>query len=151
MTDVERMTAELAALRESGRMFAKLASRYGRVMEAALIELHQNGAETAMRWILNASEPPADEGDGLGWDGRESARQWFDRVMTADAAATAVGTPCGSKPRRVTVNKAALETFTDMARAAWGQRDQEFCAGTAEFAVSAAEFEALVAALDIEE
>lgn len=151
MTEIKGTGTRLASLVEDGRLFAKLAARYCRVMEAARIELHQNGAETAMQWILGASEPPVDEGDELGWDGRESAREWFDRVMAADAATAAAGGPvehtCGS----VIVKKAALQAFIGESRSVRDQRDQEFCAGIAESAASAAEFEALVAALDIEE
>lgn len=55
-----------------------------------------------------------------------------------------------SDQARVTVDKAALDKFIEEAGAAWGQRDQEFCAGEDEFNDSEEEFARLVAALRIE-
>jgi hypothetical protein len=48
-----------------------------RAMEAARIEMIQNGPEKAMQWILNALP---DQWDREAWDGSESAQEWFDRT-----------------------------------------------------------------------
>jgi hypothetical protein len=75
------------------KLLGSITARQYRVMEAAVIEMLQNGPAAAMQqWILNALPPPVDEGDGLGWDGKESAAAWFDRVEAADRAAEAEAT-----------------------------------------------------------
>jgi hypothetical protein len=80
--------AELAKLREGARELGHITARLYRVMEAARIESHQGNNYNAVQWILNSLPPPVDEGDGLGWDGQESAQHWFDRAE-ADRAAEA--------------------------------------------------------------
>lgn len=80
---------ELRKLREGARELGHITARLYRVMEAARIEVHRGNPGEAMQWILGALPPPVDEGDGLGWDGQETAQAWFDRVEAADAEAEA--------------------------------------------------------------
>ena len=58
------------------RALGDVVARYGRAMEAARIEMIQNGPEKAMQWILNALP---DVWDGELWDGQESAHEWYAR------------------------------------------------------------------------
>ena len=87
-TAPENLMNEIARLRSGGRTLGKIVVRLQRTMEAARIEMHQNGPHAGMQWILNGLAPPVDEGDGLAWDGEESAQAWFDRVEAADRAAS---------------------------------------------------------------
>ncbi len=80
---------ELTRLRNGGRQLGRIVARLYRTMRAAQIEDSQSGANAGMQWILGALPPPVDEGDGLGWDGHESATAWLDRVEAADAEAEA--------------------------------------------------------------
>lgn len=79
---------ELVMLRQGGRELGRITARLYRTMRAAVIEMHLNGAHAGMQWVLGAVPPEVDEGDGLGWDGVESAQAWFDRVEAADRAAS---------------------------------------------------------------
>ena len=85
MTARTTQEAELAILREITLSLASTVARLGRTVEAARIEMRQNGPDAAMQWILNVRTAPFGEGDPLAWDGKESARHWFDRVTAADA------------------------------------------------------------------
>lgn len=88
--DLEAQEAEAehfardVSLLAGARIISHTLDRLARTMEAARIEMQQSGPEKAMQWILSASEWPEDDGQGLAWDGKETARAWFDRVMAAE-------------------------------------------------------------------
>ncbi len=86
---------ELAALRRSVRILAGITARNHQVMEAARIEMGQNGPHAAMQWILNAL-PDVWDDDETAWDGKESAEEWFDRTESFYRAAEPPGTPSPS-------------------------------------------------------
>jgi hypothetical protein len=71
--------AELARLREGARTLGRIVVGNHRAMEAARIEMRQNGPHAAMQWILN-SLPDVWDDDETAWDGQESAEAWFDRT-----------------------------------------------------------------------
>lgn len=87
---------ELAALRRSARILANIVARNHQVMEAARIEMLQNGPHQGMQWILN-SIPDVWDDPETEWDGKESAQAWFDRTeafyRAAEAAAPAIPSP----------------------------------------------------------
>ena len=70
---------ELASLRRSCRILAGIIARNHQAMEAARIEMLQNGPHAGMQWVLN-SLPDLWDDDETAWDGRESAQAWFDRT-----------------------------------------------------------------------
>lgn len=83
------VTDELAKLRGACRTMGKVITGMARSMEAARIEMLQNGPEAAMQWILN-SIPDVDDNDpGDQWNGTETAAQWLDRQRAGDRAAEA--------------------------------------------------------------
>jgi len=77
---------EHAALKRSCRLLANIVARYSLVLEAARIEMLQNGPHAGMQWILN-SLPDLWDDDENAWDGQEPARSWFDRTDAAYRAA----------------------------------------------------------------
>ena len=75
--------AEIARLRGACRTLGRIVVSQQRSMQAARIEMAQNGPEKAMQWILNSLP---DVYDGPEWDGEETAAAWLDRVEAADKA-----------------------------------------------------------------
>lgn len=72
--------AELARIQAAAQHLGHLVTGMARSMEAARIEMLQNGPEKAMQWILN-SIPDVDDNDPEDqWNGTESADEWFDRT-----------------------------------------------------------------------
>ena len=82
----------LATLRRSARILANIVARNHQVMEAARIEMRQNGPHAAMQWILN-SIPDVWDDPETEWDGKESAEAWFDRTESFYRAAEAGAAP----------------------------------------------------------
>lgn len=83
--------AELARVQSAAQTLGRVVTWQARSMEAARIEMLQNGPEKAMQWILN-SIPDVDDNDPEDqWDGKESAAEWIDRVQAADRAAVEAG------------------------------------------------------------
>jgi hypothetical protein len=80
-------------LREAARMLGRIVSTDAAVMFAARIEMKLNGPEAAMRWIVNGSNPFADQDAGRPWDGKEPAQDWFDAVEAAGTSAPAEPAP----------------------------------------------------------
>jgi hypothetical protein len=74
--------AELAArqLADGAHELAKALKGNRYALEAARIEYLQTGAEAAMRWVLGCVPDQWDGEPGTEWDGRESARDWHQRV-----------------------------------------------------------------------
>jgi hypothetical protein len=92
---------ELAALRRSARILANIVARNHQAMEAARIEMRQNGPHAAMQWILN-SLPDVWDDPETEWDGRESAQAWFDRTESFyRAAESAADARLADDPSRV--------------------------------------------------
>lgn len=81
--------AERDRLRNGGRELGKSVVRLTRSMQAARIEMLQNGPEAAMQWILNSIPDVDDNEPEDQWDGTETATQWLDRQRAADRAAEA--------------------------------------------------------------
>jgi hypothetical protein len=79
----EDVMAEVVRLRGACRRLGKIVVSQQRSMEAARIEMAQNGPEKAMQWILNSLP---DVYDGPAWDGRETAAEWLDRADAGDVA-----------------------------------------------------------------
>jgi hypothetical protein len=80
---------EVRKLRNACRTMGKVITGMARSMEAARIEMLQNGPEAAMQWILN-SIPDVDDNDPEDqWNGTETAGEWLDRQQAADRAAEA--------------------------------------------------------------
>jgi hypothetical protein len=77
---------ELASLKRSCRILANIVARNHQAMEAARIEMRQNGPHQAMQWILN-SIPDVWDDPETEWDGKESAQAWFDRTESFYRAA----------------------------------------------------------------
>ena len=90
MDDVQRLESELAKAREACRWMGKIVATQRRAMEAAAIEMKQNGPHQGMQWILNSLPDLWDDPD-TAWDGQESAGAWFDRTDAAYRAAEAGG------------------------------------------------------------
>ena len=103
----DALAAELAKLKSACRTLGKIVTGQHRAMEAAAIEMRQNGPHEAMQWILN-SIPDQRDDEETRWDGKESAQEWFDRVEAAYRAAEAASeekTPAardGSRERSAT-------------------------------------------------
>lgn len=74
---------ELARLRNGAATLGRVVTSNARAMEAARIEMLQNGPEAAMQWILNALPDQRDGEPGSEWNGTESASEWFDRTDKA--------------------------------------------------------------------
>lgn len=74
-----KLTAELASTHRAAQTLARITESYRHVMEAARIEMKQNGPHEAMQWILN-SLPDVWDDPASEWDGFESAEEWFDRT-----------------------------------------------------------------------
>ena len=70
---------EFAALKRSARILANIVARNHQAMEAARIEMRQNGPHAGMQWILNSLGDVWDDPE-TEWDGEESAQAWFDRT-----------------------------------------------------------------------
>lgn len=85
--EVARLKAELSRVQSAAQTLGKIVARMAQSMEAARIEMIQNGPEAAMQWILNSLPDVSDEAPGDQWDGKETARQWIDRTQAADRAA----------------------------------------------------------------
>ena len=84
--EVAALKAELARLRNGAQQLGKIVTWQAQSMEAARIEMIQNGPEAAMQWILN-SIPDVDDNDPEDqWNGTETAREWLDRQQAADRA-----------------------------------------------------------------
>lgn len=75
--------AELARLRDGAQMLGRIVAQNNRVMEAARIEMRQNGPHAAMQWILNSLADLWDGPEETVWDGKEPAQAWFDRTEAA--------------------------------------------------------------------
>ena len=80
---------ELSRVQSAARTLGKVVTRMAQSMEAARIEMIQNGPEAAMQWILNSLPDVSDEAPEDQWDGKETATQWIDRTQAADRAAEA--------------------------------------------------------------
>lgn len=91
--EVARLKAELSRVQSAAQTLGKIVTRLGQSMEAARIEMIQNGPEAAMQWILNSLPDVSDEAPGDQWDGQETATQWIDRTQAADRAAAEAGDP----------------------------------------------------------
>ena len=78
--------AEVASLKRSCRILANIVARNHQAMEAARIEMRQNGPHAGMQWVLN-SLPDVWDDDETAWDGVESAQAWFDRTESFYRAA----------------------------------------------------------------
>jgi hypothetical protein len=95
--------AEMARLRNGAHQLGKIVAWQAQSMEAARIEMIQNGPEKAMQWILN-SIPDVDDNDPEDqWNGTETASEWLDRQQAADRAwaaakAGTVARPCDCGP-----------------------------------------------------
>lgn len=86
-SEVARLKAELSRVQSAAQTLGKVITRLAQSMEAARIEMIQNGPEAAMQWILNSLPDVSDEAPGDQWDGKETATQWIDRTQAADRAA----------------------------------------------------------------
>jgi hypothetical protein len=72
--------AEVARLRSGGETLGRIVVRMSRSMQAARIDMLQNGPKAGMQWILN-SLPDVDDNDPADqWDGKETAAEWLDRT-----------------------------------------------------------------------
>jgi hypothetical protein len=86
MAEIARLRAELARTQSAARTLGKIVCWQAQSMEAARIEMIQNGPEKAMQWILN-SIPDVDDNDPADqWNGTETAAEWLDRQQAADKA-----------------------------------------------------------------
>ena len=85
--EVARLKAELSRVQAAAQTLGKVITRLAESMEAARIEMIQNGPEAAMQWILNSLPDVSDEAPQDQWDGNETATQWMDRTQAADRAA----------------------------------------------------------------
>jgi hypothetical protein len=93
----QQCLARLASFRSGAETLGKIVVRQAQSMEAARIEMIQNGPEKAMQWILN-SIPDVDDNDPADqWNGTETAREWLDRQQAADRA-WAAARPCDCGP-----------------------------------------------------
>lgn len=90
---------EITRARSGARMLARIVATDRHVMEAARIEMKQNGPHAAMQWILNSLPDVWDGPEGTAWDGSEPAQAWFDRTETAYHAAE---TPDGALGKTAT-------------------------------------------------
>ena len=79
--------AEMARLRNGAHQLGKIVAWQAQSMEAARIEMLQNGPEKAMQWILNSLPDVSDADPEDQWNGTETAREWLDRTQAADRAA----------------------------------------------------------------
>ena len=84
--ETARLEAELSRVRSAAQTLGKIVSWQAQSMEAARIEMIQNGPEAAMQWILNSLPDVSDLDPGDQWDGKETATQWIDRTQAADRA-----------------------------------------------------------------
>ena len=71
--------AEADTLRRGARILGSIIARNHQAMEAARIEMIQNGPHAGMQWVLN-SLPDVWDDPETKWDGAESAQAWFDRT-----------------------------------------------------------------------
>jgi hypothetical protein len=78
--------AETAKLREVIATLSRIVSQQCLSMEAARVEMRQNGPQQAMQWILNSLPDVWDGPEGSEWDGTESAQAWMDRLDALEAA-----------------------------------------------------------------
>ena len=85
--EVAQLKAELTRTQSAAQTLGKVIVRMSQSMEAARIEMIQNGPEAAMQWILNSLPDVSDEAPEDQWDGKETATQWIDRMQAADRAA----------------------------------------------------------------
>ena len=85
--EVARLKAELSRTQSAAQTLGKIVTRMAQSMEAARIEMIQNGPEAAMEWIVNSLPDVSDEAPQDQWDGNETATQWMDRTQAADRAA----------------------------------------------------------------
>jgi hypothetical protein len=101
---------ELASLQSAVRMLANIVARNALTLEAAVIEMRQNGPREGMQWIINSLPDHLDD-DETKWDGKESAQAWFDRVDAAyRAAERAVDASDAASPVPVPAEAGALST-----------------------------------------
>lgn len=84
--ELARLKAELSRTQSAARTLGKIVTRMAQSMEAARIEMIQNGPELAMQWILNSLPDVSDEAPEDQWDGKETATQWMDRIQAASRA-----------------------------------------------------------------
>ena len=94
--EVARLRAELSRVQSGAQTLGKIVTRMAQSMEAARIEMIQNGPEAAMQWILNSLPDVSDEAPEDQWDGKETATQWIDRTQAADRAAEVAATGIGN-------------------------------------------------------
>ena len=94
--EVARLLAELSRVQSGAQTLGKIVTRMAQSMEAARIEMIQNGPEAAMQWILNSLPDVSDEAPEDQWDGKETATQWIDRTQAADRAAEVAATGIGN-------------------------------------------------------
>jgi len=93
-----RVEAELARTQSAAQTLGKVVCWQAQSMEAARIEMIQNGPEKAMQWILN-SIPDVDDNDPADqWNGTESAAEWIERQQAADRAWAAARTAGSDSP-----------------------------------------------------
>ena len=85
--EVAQLKAELTRTQSAAQTLGKVIVRLSQSMEAARIEMIQNGPEAAMQWILNSLPDVSDEAPEDQWDGEETATEWIDRMQAADRAA----------------------------------------------------------------
>ena len=105
---------ELAAVKCTARILANIVARNHQAMEAARIEMRQNGPHKAMQWILN-SLPDVWDDPETEWNGTETADEWFDRTEAfyraamADAEAAGIPSPSPASPEPDTAAMGAGE------------------------------------------
>jgi hypothetical protein len=77
---IRQATDEAVNLRKGAWTLGHVVEQLSRSMEAAHIEMRQNGPQQAMQWILNSMSDLYDGEPGTEWDGTESATEWFERT-----------------------------------------------------------------------
>jgi hypothetical protein len=109
--EAARLKAELSRVQSAAQTLGKIVTRHAQSMEAARIEMFQNGPEAAMQWILNSLPDVSDEAPEDQWDGKETATQWIDRTQAADRAADAAEPQYAAEAPRVLVDPEDLRTL----------------------------------------
>lgn len=71
---------DVARLRSGAETLGRVVVHMSRSMEAARIDMLQNGPKAGMQWILAAVPDVNDNPADLQWDGRETASEWLDRT-----------------------------------------------------------------------
>jgi len=123
VVELAGLKAELARVRSGAETLGKIVSWQVQSMEAARIEMIQNGPEAAMEWILN-SIPDVDDNDPEDqWNGTETAREWLDRTasayrVTAAAASEEKAPAVPSPPVAAVLDREALGRIVHETRCA---------------------------------